>query len=109
MLADPAARRIIGTATRGHVILRLDSTGAALAVDGLPVLPPRSRYRVWITRAGTTAAAGGFAGRSAILVLRPLLPGSRVTVSRERANTAPAAPHGPEVATVTLRPTANTP
>jgi Anti-sigma-K factor rskA len=104
MLADPTARRIIGTAIQGSVILRLDSTGAALAVAGLPALPRASRYRVWIATAGAPTAAGGFAGRSAVLVLKPLDPGSRVTITREPAEGPSDAPHGPQVATLSVQP-----
>ncbi len=104
VLADPTARRIVGNAAKGNVILRLDSTGAALAVDGLPPLRPGTRYRVWISDGSTTTAAGGFAGRRAVLVLKPIVPGSRVTITREPAGPAPGAPRGPQVATVTVEP-----
>jgi hypothetical protein len=101
VLADPTARRVIGTATQGHVILRLDDGAAALAVDALPPPGAGRRYRVWITNGGTTSAAGGFAGRRAILTLRPIASGSRVTITREPA-AAPPAPSGPQVASVTV-------
>ncbi|HET7137807.1 MAG TPA: anti-sigma factor [Gaiellaceae bacterium] len=98
VLADPTARRVVGEATRGSILLRLNPTGAALAVDGLPPLPPRARYRVWIRRTGTTTPAGTFAGQRAILALRPLASGSRVTITREPSAASAAAPRGPLVA-----------
>jgi hypothetical protein len=104
VLADPTARRIIGTASQGSVILRLDPSGAALAVSGLAPLPPGSRYRVWITVAGNTTAAGTLTGRSDLLPLRPLTPSSRITITREVADSEVDAPHGPRVAAVTVAP-----
>jgi hypothetical protein len=98
VLADPVARRIIGTAAQGNVLLRTDEAGAALAVDGLPPLAPGSRYRVWVTASGQTTRAGSFAGRRAVIALKPLASGSRVTVTRERSTAPPGAPHGPQVA-----------
>jgi hypothetical protein len=104
VLADPTARRIIGTAPVGRVLLRLNSDGAALAVDGLPPLAPGARYRVWISAAGATTAAGAFASTRAVLTLRPLVSGSRIMITREPANAAPGAPSGPQLATVTVPP-----
>lgn len=104
VLADPVARRIIGRASEGNVILRLDAGGAALAVDALPALAPGSRYRVWITEGGATTAAGGFAGRRTVLALRPLAAGSRVTITREPAGAAPDRQSGPQVASVGVPP-----
>jgi hypothetical protein len=104
VLADPTARRIIGTATVGSLILRLDQTGAVLAVGRLAPLPPGSRYRIWITVAGTTRAAGTLTSRSDLVPLRPLARGTRITVTRERAGSPADAPHGPQVAAVTVTP-----
>lgn len=95
VLADPTARRIIGTASRGRVLLRLDADGAALAVDGLPTLPAQTTYRVWITTAGVTSPAGEFTGRRAVLALSAIAPGSRITITR---------PSGSQVATLTVSP-----
>jgi hypothetical protein len=99
VLADPTARRVIGNAVQGSILLRLNPTGAALAVDGLPPLPPQARYRVWIRGAGTTTAAATFARPRAILALGPLASGSRVTITREPAGARSPAPRGPVVAT----------
>jgi hypothetical protein len=79
VLADPTARRIIGTANPGQLLLRVDPDGAVLAVAGLP---PQTTYRVWVTAAGTTTAAGSFTGPRAILTLKPIGSGSRVTITR---------------------------
>jgi hypothetical protein len=102
VLADPAARRIVGTAVSGNVLLRLDADGAALSVAGLPLLPQGRRYRVWVSAGGTTRAAGSFDGRRAVLALRPLPAGSRVAITRERRGAAAGAPRGPRVASVTV-------
>jgi len=102
VLADPAARRVVGTATQGHLILRLNSAGSALAVDGLPTLATGSRYRVWIDGDGKTTVAGGFAARRAILSMKPLSKGSRVTITREPAAAPTDKPRGPQVARVSV-------
>jgi hypothetical protein len=103
VLADPAAERIVGTAKQGRVLLRVDSAGAALAVDGLPT-PAGGRYRVWITNGETTTAAGEFSREQAVLALKPLASGSRLTITREPAGAAIDAPHGPQIAVVTVPP-----
>jgi hypothetical protein len=95
VLADPTARRIIGTAGSGRVLLRLDADGAALAVDGLPALPPQTTYRVWTTTAGVTTGAGSFPGRRAVLALKAIGPGTRITITR---------PSGSRIATLTVPP-----
>jgi hypothetical protein len=104
VLADPAARRIVGTAVSGNVLLRLDAAGAALSVAGLPPLPRGRRYRVWVTTGGTATAARSFAGRRAVVALPPLPARSRVTITREPAGARPDAPRGPGIATVTVEP-----
>lgn len=104
VLADPTAARVIGSATRGSVLLRLDSRGAALAVDGLPPLAAGERYRVWVTVGGSERAVGSFAAPRAILPMKPLASGSRVTITREAAGAGPDAPHGPQVASVAVAP-----
>lgn len=91
VLADPTARRIIGNANPGRLLLRVDQDGAVLAVDGLPP----GAYRVSVTAGGTTMPAGAFSGRRAILALRPVGPGSRVTIT---------GPGGARVATLAVPP-----
>jgi hypothetical protein len=102
VLADPTARRVVGTAPQGAIILRLDHMGAALVASGLPELKPGRLYRVWLSSAGMTTAVGEFDKRRTILALRPLAPGSRVAITREAAGSTVAAPRGPQVATTTV-------
>jgi hypothetical protein len=102
ILADPTARRVVGTATTGRILLRIDSDGGALAVDGLPPLPANELYRVWVTASGTTTAVGSFTNTAALLgIQKPLTSGDRVVITPERP-AGSATPRGSHVASVTV-------
>jgi hypothetical protein len=104
ILADPAARRVTGTASTGTVLLRTDAAGAALAVGGLPELSRKQVYRVWIEASGATTAAGAFRDTATLVTIaQPLTDGDQITITREPVGGDARAPHGQKVASVLVK------